>query len=150
MIINLIFRFKFGVKQGGYNLNNLNIENRSAGNGNSSIEQNPIHIYEQGGTYVVALAVTDNVGATASWEGDVEIIDTGLEEQEIPDAFKLAQNYPNPFKPSTTISYSLPELAEVTIKVYNIHGQLVSTLVNGTKSAGQHNVQFNASSQASG
>jgi photosystem II stability/assembly factor-like uncharacterized protein len=67
-----------------------------------------------------------------------------------PVDFNLAQNYPNPFNPSTTISYALPKDNFVSLKVYNVLGQLVSTLVNEVKTAGVHNVTFDASKINSG
>lgn len=64
--------------------------------------------------------------------------------------FKLAQNYPNPFNPSTMISYSIPQSSFVTLKVYDIIGNEVATLVNETKSAGKYDVNFNASNLSNG
>jgi hypothetical protein len=64
--------------------------------------------------------------------------------------FALNQNYPNPFNPSTVISYSLPSASEVTLEIFNIHGQKVATIEKGFKSAGAHAVSFNASNLASG
>jgi len=64
--------------------------------------------------------------------------------------YKLEQNYPNPFNPSTTISFSLAEHARVTMKVYDILGRQVRTLVNETMKAGNHQVVFNAAGLASG
>ena len=65
-------------------------------------------------------------------------------------SYDLAQNYPNPFNPSTTISYSVPQSAYVTLKIYNILGSEVATLVNGVVEAGVHKVNFNAVNLNSG
>jgi flagellar hook assembly protein FlgD len=59
-------------------------------------------------------------------------------------------NYPNPFNPTTTISYTLPEEGRVQIKVYDILGREVETLVNEIRTAGTHKVEFNASHLPSG
>lgn len=68
----------------------------------------------------------------------------------VPDKFELYQNYPNPFNPSTVISYSLPVNSWVTLKVYNLLGQEVATLVNEKKEAGRYDVEFNGSKLTSG
>lgn len=75
---------------------------------------------------------------------------TGVEDNTQPLSFKLNQNYPNPFNPTTTISYSIPTSSFVTLKVYDILGKEVITLVNGEKSAGNYRIQFNGSTLASG
>jgi cyclomaltodextrinase len=67
-----------------------------------------------------------------------------------PKTFSLMQNYPNPFNPSTQISYSIPAANFVTLKVYDILGREVQTLVNDRKQAGTYSVVFNASKLASG
>jgi len=64
--------------------------------------------------------------------------------------FKLEQNYPNPFNPATTIKYQIPELSFVTLKIYDVLGSEIITLVNEEKSAGNYEVEFNASSLPSG
>lgn len=72
-----------------------------------------------------------------------------------PEAFQLIQNYPNPFNPATTISYNLAKAGQVNLTVYDVLGNVVATLVDGFRSAGQHQVTWNALSsenttQASG
>lgn len=67
-----------------------------------------------------------------------------------PKHFQLLQNYPNPFNPKTTISFDVKELTSVILKIYNINGQLVSTLVDRRIQPGHYEVQFNAELLASG
>ena len=68
-----------------------------------------------------------------------------------PELFNvLKQNYPNPFNPTTTIDYQIARPGNVTIEIYSPGGQLVSTLVNEYKAAGQHSVVWDASSHAAG
>jgi hypothetical protein len=67
-----------------------------------------------------------------------------------PSTYKLFQNYPNPFNPSTQISYSIPQKSHVFLKVYDMIGKEIATLVNESKPAGNYEVNFNASGLASG
>ena len=60
------------------------------------------------------------------------------EAGDVPAAFTLEQNYPNPFNPSTTVSFTLPAASQVSMKVFNLVGQEVATLANGTFEAGRH------------
>ncbi len=71
-------------------------------------------------------------------------------ENSLPTDYSITQNYPNPFNPSTIISYALPKEEMVTIRVYDILGQVVKTLVNQSQSAGTHNVTFNANNLTTG
>lgn len=64
------------------------------------------------------------------------------EDQQVPSSYELIQNYPNPFNPSTSIRYALPESGHVTLKVYNIIGQEVITLVSRVQSAGRYTVSW--------
>jgi hypothetical protein len=76
---------------------------------------------------------------------------TGIAPAEpVPQKFSLSPNYPNPFNPSTTIDFTLPKAAQVQLKVYNLLGQEVATLVNGTVAPGSHSVKFNGTNLASG
>lgn len=73
-----------------------------------------------------------------------------LVDETMPDRFALYQNYPNPFNPATTIRYQLPIESDVSIRIYNLMGQQVATLVNESKAAGSYEVSWNASDVASG
>jgi len=73
-----------------------------------------------------------------------------FDELLVPEEYTLMQNYPNPFNPSTTIKYQLPNSGIVTLKVYDILGKEVASLVNEEKSLGRYVVNFNASLLASG
>jgi len=72
------------------------------------------------------------------------------EREVLPTKFALEQNYPNPFNPSTKLKYQLPVDSRVTLKVYNVLGQVVATLADETQSAGYKTVEWNASNVASG
>lgn len=68
----------------------------------------------------------------------------------LPDEFKLFQNYPNPFNPQTTIEYAVPKAGLATLKIYNILGQEVATLLNERLNEGRHQMQWNGRNVASG
>jgi PKD repeat protein len=71
-------------------------------------------------------------------------------EPELPGGYALAQNFPNPFNPTTTIEFSLPVASDVSLKVYNVLGQEVVELANGYFGAGYHSIEWDASNKASG
>ncbi|VAX20249.1 hypothetical protein MNBD_IGNAVI01-761 [hydrothermal vent metagenome] len=82
------------------------------------------------------------------------IVTSLLYSSKIPETFSLYQNYPNPFNPSTTIKYSLPAgrqaFQNVTLRVYDILGKEVATLVNETQQPGNYEIKFNAGDLPSG
>ena len=77
-----------------------------------------------------------------------DIVSVSNEETVI--TYSMHQNYPNPFNPSTTIKYQIPELSFVTLKVYDVLGNEIKTLVSDEKSAGHFQVEYDASSLPSG
>jgi len=82
---------------------------------------------------------------------DFELIATDVEEEiNMRYSFSLDQNYPNPFNPSTTIQYSVPHRSSVVLKVYDVLGNEITTLVNEEKQPGYYKVNFNASRLSSG
>jgi len=75
---------------------------------------------------------------------------TAVDDFNQPLSFTLEQNYPNPFNPSTSIEYTIPKSGLVTLKVYDVLGREVATLVNGQNESGKHTVEFDASNLNSG
>ena len=73
-----------------------------------------------------------------------------LTSSEVPKVFALMQNYPNPFNPSTIISYQLPTSSVVSLKVLDVLGREIATLVNDRQNPGNHSVRFSASNLSSG
>jgi hypothetical protein len=78
------------------------------------------------------------------------VVTSVAERGGIPKEYALQQNYPNPFNPSTTIRFDLPHASRVSLKVYNVLGQEVMTLVDEERPAGTYEVKFNASNLSSG
>ncbi len=104
------------------------------------------------GTYYYRIRQVDLTG-TQSYSQPVKIVVTGVlsvKDKVTPIEFSLEQNYPNPFNPTTKINYALPVASSVRLVVYNLLGQVVSTLADGVQDAGYKTVQWNAGSVASG
>jgi spore germination protein YaaH len=102
---------------------------------------------EQSGTYTYRLRQIDRTGAFR-YSGEMRVTITGY-----PEAYDLAQNFPNPFNPVTTLQFTIPDgsaAQPVSLTVYDMLGRRVAELVNGTREPGLHSVQWNASGNASG
>ena len=72
------------------------------------------------------------------------IIDVQDNQAQLPTSYAMLQNYPNPFNPNTTIAFTLPEPAAVTMKLYDLRGREVKSIINSNMQAGEYNVQINA------
>jgi hypothetical protein len=109
------------------------------------------------------LYCTSNIGSTGDidsrvfWvghstcKGIIGIFDDPDDDvTEAPAAFSISQNVPNPFNPTTTISFTTAKTGKVTVDVFNVAGQKVATLVNGPMNAGSHSVTWNASKFSAG
>ncbi len=87
---------------------------------------------------------------TIKWEGAGQPVrlarlstSSSGSDGDMPRSFSLAQNFPNPFNPSTTIGFSLPTASNVTIEIFNVKGERVTTLVSGPIAAGNHSIVWN-------
>jgi hypothetical protein len=89
-------------------------------------------------------------GDSASGIITPDMVDVKYESSNVPADYFLGNNYPNPFNPSTTIRFGLPEQSGVTLSVFNILGQKVFELTEKSLSAGIHSYNFNASQLSSG
>ena len=78
------------------------------------------------------------------------MLSPAFDEDTVPENFRVEQNYPNPFNPATKIRYSLPKNGLVTLKIYNVLGREVQTLISEIQTQGEHLVEFDGSALSSG
>jgi hypothetical protein len=142
----------------------LDISNYSIDNGinilgiHSSTSQNKLiintttHIEEEQYTITInnVFDLTGNLISSDHNSVEYTFHPNNVEEEEIPSEFLLSQNYPNPFNPSTVISWQSPVGSHHTLKVYDVLGNEVVTLVDEFKPAGSYEVEFNSENLASG
>jgi hypothetical protein len=166
---NDLYSNNYLVRIGSTNYNTL-AEWQATGNDlNSYVEMPPfisstnLHINETIPTYLESRGIPI-AGIDTDFDGDARNTSTpdigadefdgipvGVEDEEtLPTEFALEQNYPNPFNPSTTFRYSIPQTSKVVIKVYDILGNEIATLMDEEKSVGTYELTWNASNLSSG
>ena len=107
-----------------------------------------VDLDEDGDTDILTTASTGN---KITWlENTTVIVGTQNESSGLPKNFFLFQNYPNPFNPSTTFKYKIPSVSFVSLKIFDVLGNEIMTLVNEERPAGSYEVEFSASSLTSG
>ena len=105
-----------------------------------------IHILISGETY----NMREVSSVVVSSLDDITVVMGDLQSYLAPSEFALSSSYPNPFNPSTSMDLSLNESGYVSVKIYNVMGQVVSTLVDGSMDAGYHTLTWNADNMPSG
>lgn len=138
----------------GNNFNKLIVDEPNLVAAPTTTNEYPLNGLETKKTYYWRVrAIKDNETSdwTPTWKFKTSV-PTGVEitESSVSSLFRLSQNFPNPFNPSTTIEFSIPKSSDVKIMIYNILGNLVHTLVDQRLSAGTYRTQWNASGLASG
>lgn len=96
------------------------------------------------GDEILTLTFSILMNGVELWTESIELAlsPVGIDDTQLPYQVLLDENYPNPFNPETTISYALPQNAEVTLNIYNVTGQMVKSLVNESKAAGWYEIQW--------
>jgi len=102
------------------------------------------------GTTATIASITTTDGKTVGDPRWGSVTTSVTENTTVPNKFSLDQNYPNPFNPSTKIEYTLQIASNVTLKVYNVLGQVIATLVSEKQDVGSHSATFDASQFTSG
>ncbi len=136
----------FQIERKSFSSNEWSVIGNIAGNGTSNIS----HEYSYSDRNLISGIYTYRL-KQIDFNGNFEYHNLNGEVMiGTPTEFKLSQNYPNPFNPSTTINFDIPKEGFVSLKVFNTSGKEVASLVNETRSAGYHSVNFNASALSSG
>ena len=121
------------------------------GDGATDTVPDPVHAYTADGVYDVTLIVGNGCSAdTLTVTGAVEVNSLSAVGGRVPAGFGLAQNFPNPFNPATTITYAVTKAGPVRLEVYDTAGRRVAVLVDEEKGRGEHSVVWQPRNLASG
>lgn len=117
--------------------------------GNYTTSASIMGLMDEFRVYRRALTAAEILG---TWNRELPAIITGTENNfaEVPKNYSLSQNYPNPFNPTTKITFAIPKSELVVLKVFDVLGREVKTLVNEVRQAGSYTIDFNASTLSSG
>lgn len=141
-------------RKGGYPFVDWTVIGTSTTNSYEDTDVTTTYSHGEDFYYKVSAVDDDNIESDHSSSVYIEarLEKGGLEllADDTPKEYSLNANYPNPFNPSTTISYQIPKKGFVTLEVYNSAGQSVEILVNKNQSAGRYNIEFNALTYPSG
>ncbi|MDR9414831.1 MAG: T9SS type A sorting domain-containing protein [Gracilimonas sp.] len=120
----------------------------------SGLEETELEVSLEGQTTYYWRIQAVNSSGSSEWSSAASFtteMTTGIgDEEALPDEFAIHQNYPNPFNPTTVISYQIPVNSDVELKVFDMLGREIRTLVRERKTAGSYEVNFDASSLSSG
>lgn len=119
-----------------------------AGNKIVFLAYDPLSVNTRPNYYWLGFSATSPQDQVLTWFGVQVNVEKMIDNK--PNKFALSQNYPNPFNPATTISFSVPERSSVSLKIYDMLGKEVLTLINGVKDAGSYEFNFDASKLTSG
>jgi PKD repeat protein len=124
------------------------------GDGGTSTERDPVHTYLTPGDYTVTMTVTGLTGSVSEKKFHLvratSTADIAGDPTTLPERTELLQNYPNPFNPSTRIGYRVQGTGYVTLKLYDVLGREIETLVKEVKQPGSYTVTWDASRVATG
>jgi hypothetical protein len=123
---------------------------RYNGPGNKYDRATALAVDESGNVYVTGYYLSGDWGKYTTIKYTQITTSIGEIGTNVPDKFVLEQNYPNPFNPTTTIRFSIPQSSYVTLKIYDLLGQEIETLVNENLPAGQYKSEWNAAGYSSG
>jgi hypothetical protein len=146
--ISEINNYGFNVQRHNPSIDGFETIGFVAGKGTTLEPQSYSYIDDQPGNSY-RLEQIDNDGLK-NYFGPIYLNPSSVSDHSVPVVFKLYQNYPNPFNPTTIINYQLAVDNFTTLKVYNLVGKEVATLVNGNQKAGNHQVTFDGSKLSSG